>query len=175
MQFLKKLFGLPFDEASDPNHSFDLGRVEAVLAPMAAGDAKFLAGVALLLARVARVDFNATDGEKRRMIEMLVKHSRLTPEQADAVVAIALDRAAHHSVEEHIVLRQMNEITDRARKKDIIRALLYVASDDDISEQESEEVFVIAKAFHFSRQEYLELRSEFREYLSVLKGLPSAR
>jgi uncharacterized tellurite resistance protein B-like protein len=109
---------------------------------------------------------------KKRMVDALVKHSHLTSEQADAIVKIAIDRAALHSVEEHIVLRQINATADREQRKDVIRALLYVASDEDISEQESEEIFSIARALRFSRQDYLALRNEFREHLSILKHRP---
>jgi hypothetical protein len=51
--------------SQSPEHSHDLTEVEAVLASLAPTNTKFLAALAMLLARVARVDFNASDGEQK--------------------------------------------------------------------------------------------------------------
>lgn len=172
MNILKNLFGQSAKSDEDPAHSSDLRAVEAALAGVEPAQAKLLSGFALLLARVAHIDFNVSESEKKRIQEMLIRYSHLNEQQAQTVLTIALDRAARHSVEEHIVIRQINAVADRERRKDIIRALFHVASDADITEKESEEIFVIAKALLFSRQEYIELRSEFREHLTILKNMP---
>lgn len=169
MDFVKKLFSQPAGREADPNYSTDIEAIENKLTHLPEPQAKYLASFALLLARVAHIDFNVSDGEKKRIAEILRKDSHLTAEHAEIVLSIALSRVAKQSVEEHIVIRHINSEASRDQKKDVIRALFHVASESDISEQESEEIFLIAKGMNFSRQEFLELRNEFRDHLSLFK------
>lgn len=172
MNFLKQLFEQSNDPRSNPNYSEDLSVVERQLKGLPPPQARYLACLALLLARVARVDFNVSDGEKARMRDVLTRQSHLSTDQAGLVIDLALDRAARNSVEDHIVMRHLNASVTREQKQDVLRALFHVAGDDSISEQESEEIFVIAKAMNFSRREFLELRNEFRDDLALLQKLP---
>jgi uncharacterized tellurite resistance protein B-like protein len=149
----------------------DLAALERQLSGLPPREAGFLAGFALLLAEVASADLEVTEGERSRIAEVLRKHSRLDDSQAELVSRLALDRAAKSSVEAHLVFRRLNELCDHDRKRDIVRGLLYVAAEGDISEQESEQVSFLARALGVDRKEFLELRAEFREHLAVLKGL----
>jgi len=154
--------------------SSDLAAIEQRLANLPGREAGFLAGFALLLAEVAHADLEVSEGERKRIIEVLRKHSHLDEAQADLVGRLAVERATLHSVESHIVFRRLNEIASHEQKRDIVRGLLYVAAHEDISEKESEEIGFLARALKIERQEFLGLRSEFREHLAVLKGIPGA-
>lgn len=169
MNFLKKLFEPAYSPDSDPSHSRDLTHVEQALAHLPKEQARYLAGFSLLLARVAHADLHVSENERRRIHEALEKESTLSADQVELVTSLALERATAHSVEDHIVMRELNAICDRAKRAEIIRSLLHVAAADDITEQESEEVWLIARAMLFSRQEYLSLRNEFREHVRVLR------
>lgn len=154
--------------------SSDLEAIEQRLASLPDREAGYLAGFALLLAEVANIDLEVSEGERSRIAEVLRKHSRLDEAQADLVSRMAVERAARHSVESHLVFRRLNEVADHEQKRDLVRGLLHVAAHDDISEKESEEISFLARALKIDRQEYLALRSEFRQHLAVLKGLPGS-
>jgi uncharacterized tellurite resistance protein B-like protein len=152
--------------------SSDLAAIEQRLSSLPPREAGYLAGFALLLAEVANVDFNVSAEERARIAEVLRKHSHLDEAQAELVSRLAVERSTRHSVESHLVFRRLNEVANHEQKRDIVRGLLYVAAHDDITEKESEEISFLARALHIDRKEYLELRSEFREHLAVLKGMP---
>lgn len=172
MYWLRKLLGDTPGQEEDPNHSASIIRIRAALDHLPESQARFLSSFALLLARVAHCDQEISAGERQRIGEMLGRFGGLNEEQADLVVSIAVETTLAHAVEHHIVLREMNEVSTREQKIAVIRALLHLAAEEDISEEESGEIGSVASALLLSRGEFLALRSEFREHLRILKNLP---
>jgi uncharacterized tellurite resistance protein B-like protein len=156
----------------DPERSEAIERIQRALAGVPPAEARFLACVALLAARVAHVDSEVSPGERERIRGVLKTRLGLADALADAATGIALDATAAHAVEQHLVIRRLNELATRERKHQLVRALFEVASEADVTEAESAEIGVIATGLLLSRSEFIALRSEFRESLAILKGLP---
>ena len=155
----------------DPERSIALERAERALVGLPEAEARYVACVAFLMARVGHVDDEISDGEKARLLEVLRAQLKLPGPLAAATLAVAVEATLSQSVELHIVMRRLNELATHEQKHALIRMLFHVASDDDISEAESGEIGTIATAIHLPRSEYIVLRSEFRDQLAVLKGL----
>ncbi|MEW6057514.1 MAG: TerB family tellurite resistance protein [Bdellovibrionota bacterium] len=173
--FFNKLFGqLSGEDPSNrnPEYSADLEKLTVAMSHLPEKEAIYLAGFALLLARVAHLDFKISDDERQRIQHVLLSISGLSEDHAALVTNLAIERTELHSLESHIIFRRLNETLSVDRKKDLIRGLLRVASVEDITEHESDEIGFIAKALNLSRQIFLELRSEFRDHIAILKSLP---
>jgi len=154
---------------SDPKFSVDLSQVENVLSDLPEEKAKFLSALALLLGRVAYADSDVSDTEKHKMKDLLIYEMKLSPDQAQAVTSIAIERTLTHGLESHLILDQMNKLASFDQKRDVLRTLFALAADEDISVKESEEINLISKGLGFDQNEFIAIRSEFRDHLSVLK------
>ncbi len=165
---LKPLRG-PASRDDDPDYSANLERIEKVLQTLPPERARLLAAFALLLGRVAHSDDVISEGERTRLLKILREDLKLAEDQAAAVAAIALDRAACFDSDDHLVLRRVRELATATERLDLIRALFHLAAVDDISEQESQEIRRIATGLGFGQSEYIALRSEFRDFLKILK------
>jgi uncharacterized tellurite resistance protein B-like protein len=172
MGWLGTFFNAGKQAEQDPEYSEGLAKVERILTGMPEEDARFIACLALLTAKVAHADTKVSEGEKNRIRDVLKKQMNLADAQVDAIAAIVLDDALSHSFEHHLVLRRLNELTTREQKHAIVRVLFHVACEDDISEVESEMIGGVASGLLLPRSEFIALRSEFKQHLSVLKGLP---
>lgn len=159
----------------DPEYSGAIRKIEEALAGLPQEEARFLACVALLAARVADADTTVSDGEKQRIREVLKERLKLPHDSADRAASLAVEATLSRSVEQHLVLRRMNEIATREQKHMLVRALFHVACEADVSELENEEIRSIATALLLARSEFNALRLEFRDHLAVLKNLPMRR
>lgn len=156
---------------SDPEFSAAIARVENSLNDVPPSEARFLACLALLMARIAYIDSQVSEGEKLKIREVLCNQLQLSASLADRVTSIVVETVLSRSIDHHLVLRRLNEISSRERKFQVIRTLFHIARDEDISEAESEDIGSIANALHVTRSEFISLRSEFRDHLSVLKDI----
>ena len=170
MAWLHKLLGTAASPEQDPEHSENLLRAEQALSSLPPAEARFIACVAYLMARVGHVDFQISEGEKSRLLALLIADLKLPESLARVTMDIAIASTLSHSNESHLVLDRLNEVATQEQKYSVIRLLFHVASDEDISEAESYEIGMIATALHLSRTEFISLRSEFRDYLSILKN-----
>ena len=139
------------------------------ISPAGENKAKFLSALALLLGRVAYADSHVSDSEKYKIKDLLIYEMKLSPDQAQAVTAIAVERTLAHGLESHLILNQMNELATFDQKRDVLRTLFALAADEDISVKESEEINLISKGLGFEQNDFIAIRSEFREHLTVLK------
>ena len=154
----------------DPEHSVVIHKIEQALSGYPEKDARYIACVAVLLARVADADSHVSTGEKDRIRSILRGQMKLPEAMADSVLTITFDNTVFHSIERHLVIRRLNEIATLEQKQDLIRSLLHLACEDDISEAESTDIGQLATALLIPRTEFLALRSEFRNHLSILKN-----
>ncbi|MGE4232309.1 MAG: TerB family tellurite resistance protein [Bacteriovoracia bacterium] len=172
MSLFKKLVGISYDLDSDPDYSEALEKMKALFSTHEEKTSQFYAAFSFLLARVANTDSNVTDAEKVAIRDILINQCGLSTQLAEAIQSLAVEKTVSNKVENHIIVRKLNEVASRDQKYMVIRSLLMVAKDEDITEQESEQIALIASGLMLSRKEFIQIRSEFREYLRVLKNLP---
>jgi len=169
MRLFERLFGT--SSAVDPNFSEAIERVEQALAVISEQDSCFLACSALLLAQVAHNDSEICENEKEQIFQVLRKYMHLSEEKALAAASMAVEHALSRSIERHLVLRRLNECASHQQKHDLVRAMFEVASIEDITETESDEIATIANALHLPRPEFTAIRAEYNEHRAILKGL----
>lgn len=173
MGWFDKLFGSAEENRDlDPEYSATMDKIERSLSHLPESEARYLACVALLTARVANIDHDISAGEKNRIIEVYVKTLKLSAEHALAVLSIAIASEEAATVEFHLVTRRLNELASREQKVGLLRTLFFVAAEDDITEQESDNIGSIASALMLPRSDFLEVRAEYREQRKIFKDLP---
>lgn len=176
MRFLLDLikpFGSGAVSPPDDSDSTALDHVERILGHLPANKARDLAAMALLLGRVAHADSEVTEEERVRMTGILATDLHLDEEQVVAVTELALQHELCLSMDRHLVLRHIRESLDHAERFDLVRSLFHLAAVDEIDSNESEEIRVITKGLQLTNEDFIALRSEFRDHLSILKNLPN--
>jgi uncharacterized tellurite resistance protein B-like protein len=133
--------------------------------------AKYIAGFAYLLGRVARADLHISAGETRRMELLVMERAGLPEEQAIMVVQMAkTQNTLFGSTENYLVAREFGRITTREQKLALLECLFAVsAADGSISVVEDNEINQIATELRLEHDDIVAARSQFREYLAVLK------
>jgi uncharacterized tellurite resistance protein B-like protein len=136
--------------------------------------ARFVASFAYLLGRVAYADLEISDEETAAMERIVTEQMGLPAEQAIVAVQIAKSQARlFGGTEDFLVAREFAKIATRDEKRALLRCLFTVcAADQAISSVEDDEIKRIASELHLERQDFLEIRSAFREFLTVLKEGP---
>jgi uncharacterized tellurite resistance protein B-like protein len=131
-----------------------------------------IACLAGLLARVAYIDFDVDDEERKQMKKVLIDVVHLDKEEAYLVVDLAVDEIKDLSgLENHKYCHPLNNILDNQQKFDLVLALFSIAaSDGEISELESEEIRLINKGLELEHQHYVAARVQYKKYLGVLNS-----
>jgi uncharacterized tellurite resistance protein B-like protein len=173
MGWFEQFFGLADSgKERDPDYSATMEKIEESLADIPVIEARYLACVALLAARVANIDHEISPGERARILDVLCKEMKLPGERAEAVMKIAIASEESATVEFHLVTRRLNELASRAQKLELLRILFHVAAHDDITEQESDNIGAVASALLLPRADFLAVRAEFREQRKIFKEMP---
>ncbi len=136
--------------------------------------AKFIAAFAYLLSRIARADLNVSEEETRAMERIVKERGRLPEEQAMIVVQIAkTQNLLFGSTENYLVTREFNNLATHEEKLALLHCLFAVAAaDESISTVEDNEVSQIADELRIEHKDFIAVRSQFRDYLAVLKEQP---
>jgi len=136
--------------------------------------AKFIAAFAYLLGRVARADLNISEEETRTMERIVKERGQLPEEQAIIVVQIAkTQNLLFGGTENYLVTREFNNVATHDEKMSLLHCLFAVAAaDESISTIEDNEVSQIADELRIEHKDFISVRSQFREYLAVLKESP---
>jgi len=170
MTWIDKLFGTDTEETITKSQTRpELLAVQKVLTSVDQEKAPYIACVELLAARLAGADSEISPGEKQRIAEILQKQTQLSPDEANAAAEISTAQELANSIEHYQIIKFMNEIATKEQKYESIRALFYIACDDDISEVESEKIRMISRALLIPNEQYINIRSEFSQHRSVLK------
>ncbi len=150
-------------------------KIVAALDRLEPDRARHIAIFAYILSRVARADLVISEAETRAMESIVEKAGGLTPEQAILVVQMAKTQAIlFGGTENYIVTREFNRLATREEKLALLRCLFAVsASDDSISVMEDNEIRRIADELRLTHEDFIEVRSEFRDRLSVLRKPPA--
>jgi len=135
--------------------------------------ARFLAAFAYLLSRVAHADLEISDEETRSMEEIVRGYGDLPDAQAVLVVEIAKSQSRLFGHTENFqVAREFKKLADREQCLELLHCLFAVsAADDVISGVEERQVQLIAEELGFSHKEFIDVRSQYNEKRSVIRGL----
>jgi uncharacterized tellurite resistance protein B-like protein len=156
----------------DPGETATVREIAARLERLPADKARFLAGFAFVLARVANADLEIVAEEADEMRRIVVVLAELSQDEADLVVEMAKSQARLlGGTENYTVTREFRKISSREQRGSLLECVYAVAAaDGTISGPESNEILSIAEELGFTRPEALSLRSRYRDKLSVLQG-----
>ncbi len=172
MSILKFLGLDPGRLASNPSAEIDAIReIADSLDRMDPDRARFIASFAYILSRVARADLEVSEQETRSMERIIVAEAHLPEEQAIIVVQMAkTQNILFGSTENFLVTREFSKLASKEQKIALLHCLFSVsAADQSISSVESDEIRQIADEIKIDRDEFIAIRSTFREHLQVLR------
>lgn len=156
----------PRDEDDDVIH-----RIVRDLEAMEPAAARYLGLFAFLLARVANVDQEISDTETQEMERLVEAFGGLPPAQAALVVQIAkAQNRLFGETQNFLAARELRDLATEDQKRELLHCLFAVsAADDSISVAEEEAVRSIARELLLTNEEYIAIRSAYREKRAVLK------
>jgi uncharacterized tellurite resistance protein B-like protein len=131
--------------------------------------ARFIAGFALLLSRVAEADHEVTDDEAATLERLVREKTGLAADQAALVVA----RARHHQrqhggTDDFLVTRELAQRLPYDEKLALLDCLFAVAAADRrLRTTESNELGRIATELRLEHRDLSRLRAHYRELLAV--------
>lgn len=133
--------------------------------------ARYLAAFAYVLSRIARADLKITTEETRAMERLVMEHGGLPEEQAILVVQIAKHQnLLFGGTENFLVTREFNKISTQEQKLALLDCLYSVAAAADmITVAEDEEIRAVSRELGLSHQDFIAIRSRYRDHLAVLR------
>jgi uncharacterized tellurite resistance protein B-like protein len=157
-------------EASSPETE-TVRKIVDALEGMDPVQARYVAAFAYLLSRVAQADQNISPEETRAMERIVMERGGLPEVQAILVVQMAKTQARMFGgTENFLVTQEFNEIATREQKMALLHCLYAVsAADNSVSTREDNEIRNISKELLLSHEDFINVRLEYRDYLSVLK------
>ena len=165
-------FRLRTEEKSGNSHETETVRkIVQALDRMDADRAKFVAGFAYMLARVARADLRITLDETRSMERILMESGGLPEEQAVLAVQMAkTQNILFGSTENFLVSREFKASSSHEDRMALLDCLFAVAATEDlISTVEDNEISQIADELRIEHRDFISIRSKYREHLAVLE------
>jgi uncharacterized tellurite resistance protein B-like protein len=157
-------------EASSPETE-TVRKIVDALEGMDPVQARYVAAFAYLLSRVAQADQNISPEETRTMERIVMERGGLPEAEAILVVQMAKTQARMFGgTENFLVTQEFNEIATREQKMSLLHCLYAVsAADNSVSTREDNEIRNISKELLLSHDDFINVRLEYRDYLSVLK------
>ena len=134
-------------------------------------NARYLAGFAYILARVAHADLHISTEESREMERIVTQQGKLPKEQAAIVVdMVKTQNVLFGGTESFLVTREFSELASLEQKKSLLHCLFAVSSSDNtIDTVEDNEIRKISKEIGLKHTDFISARSAFRQHLSVLQ------
>ena len=132
--------------------------------------ARYIAGFALLLSRIAAADHEVTAQEATMLERVVCEKTGLPADQA----ALVVDRARAHQqrhggTDDFLVTRELTERWSYDEKLAILDCLFAVAvADERIRAQESNEIGRIANELRIEQKDLAKVRHRYRDRLAVL-------
>lgn len=146
-------------------------KISQQLAEMEPERARYVAAFAYLLGRVAHADREISHDEEQEMERIVMEKGHLPKEQAVMIVEIAKrQNKLFGHVENFLVTREFNHLASREMKMDLLNCLFAVSSSDEsVSTVEDSEIRQIASELLLEHSDFIEVRSQYRGFLDVLK------
>ncbi|MFO7767578.1 MAG: TerB family tellurite resistance protein [bacterium] len=133
--------------------------------------ARYVAGFAYILGRVADVEEGISEEETEAM-ERLVSEAGHLPEE-ESMLVVRMAKTHNHlfgETENFLVTREFAAIADRDQKEALLDCLYAVsAADESVSSVEDTEIRKIAGELGMEHRDVIRARRRYREYLDVLK------
>lgn len=158
-------------DREDEHHVDSLGEIEKALTDLEPAQARFVAGFAYLLSRVAGADHHISDAESAVMERLVADRGGLPPEQASLVVRIAKAQSQRHrGTEDFIVTRELAALASREQKLALLDCLFAVSSSDSsIRTVEDNEIRRVASELKLEHADFIAVRSAHTGHLEVLR------
>jgi uncharacterized tellurite resistance protein B-like protein len=133
--------------------------------------ARFLALFAFLLARVANVDQDIRAEETAEMERLVEAYGGLPSGQAALVVQVAkAQNRLFGETRNFLAARELRDLATEEQKRDVLHCLFAVcAADEAITVAEEETVRQISRELLLTNDEYLAIRSAYRDRRAVLR------
>ena len=167
-----KYFGLePSETARAAAETDSVRKITEALDRLDPERARYIAGFAYVLSRVARADLRISETETRAMERIVAESSGLPEEQAIIVVQIAkTQNKLFGATEDFLVTREFNKIATRDQKLALLDCLFAVAAAEGlISMEEDNEIREIARELQLEHRDFISVRSKHRDQLSILR------
>lgn len=148
-----------------------LGEIEKALENLEPQEARYLAGFAYILSRVAGADHQISDEESALMERLVAERGNLPAGQAALVVKIAKTQTERHrGTEDFIVTREFARIATREQKLALLDCLFAVSStDQSIRTIEDNEIRRIASELNLEHPDFIQARTAHTHHLEVLR------
>ena len=168
MSLLRFLGVAKADPARAPGETKTVREIAAKLERLPPETARFLAGFAYVLARVANADLVIAEAEAEEMRRTVRLLAGLSADEADLVVEIAKSQARLlGGTENYTVTREFRRSSTPVQRAQLLECLYAVsAADGTISGAESREIANVAEELGFTRAEANALRTKYRDKLA---------
>ena len=162
---------LGLDDSGDANEVDSLGEIEKALTDLEPEQARYIAGFAYILSRVAGADHHISDDESAVMEQLVAERGSLPNDQATLVVRIAKTQTTRHGgTEDFIVTREFGRTASREQKLALLDCLFAVSSSDEsIRTIEDNEIRKIASELKLEHADFIAVRSAHTRHLHVMK------
>lgn len=133
--------------------------------------ARYVAGFAYLLGRVAAADSTISGDEAAVMKQLVMEEGRLSDGEAEAVVRLALDdNRRFGGTHNLIVAREFTAVASEEQRLGLLRCLFAVsAADTSVQVVEDNEIRRISQELKIEHADFVRARLEVREHLAVLR------
>jgi uncharacterized tellurite resistance protein B-like protein len=164
-----KYFGFQ-SPAAPPAQTDTARRIVEALDALDPDRARYIAGFAYVLSRVARADLKVTPEETRAMERLVATHGGLPEDQAIIVVQIAkTQNQLFGGTENFLVTREFSRHATREQKLALLDCLFAVAAaEGKISAREDNEIRQIADELGLEHRDFIAVRYGHRDQLSFL-------
>lgn len=131
-----------------------------------------LASISGLLSVVAFADLVIEQSEVKAIEETLKQWSTINDQDCAAISKIAQEHAKELiDLENHLYAKSLNETMTRDEKYYLVESLFFVAaSDDAVSNAESEQIRAISKYLMLDSKLFLAARAKYSDKLDALKS-----
>jgi len=146
-------------------------RIVRELDAMEPAAARHLALFAFLLSRVANVDQHVSGEETRAMEALVETYGGVSAAQAALVVEIAkAQNRLFGETQNFLAAREFRDHATEDQKRDLLHCLFAVsAAEDAISIEEEEVIREISRELLLTNDEYLAIRSAYRDRRAVFR------
>lgn len=111
-----------------------------------------------LMARIAYVNRDVTDGEFEAMVDALAKGWDVEPNEAALVAEVAVSETGK-DLDYYRLTRQFYEVTSAQERKNFLDVLFAVATGDGkVSHEEMEEIRTISKVFKLGHSDFIDAK-----------------
>ena len=168
---LGKLLGFGGAERARSDMGALFEGMQAILEGYSEEEVKLMAGTAGLLGNVAYADHEISEAEITHIRKVLDEQLSLGAEQVTAVLEMLVKyRVQLFTVENHHYARMVNAVTDKGRRRKLLRLLFALAAaDHSISAEEDTVMRLVANALKLTHNDFVTIRAEFREHRDIFK------